>query len=193
MRTTVLTLLALGSVSYVVSQDAEKPAPGKLVLLIAAKELTVTQGQQLQITATVSNQGKMPITLVLPGDGSESGWRSPVIGWSTIKVEKEAAKHPDTPPLYRGGRCGNINPLKKEEVFVLAPGESKRLNEWLGSPQLAVPGTYSIVFFYANEPDRKWRGLPLGQHDPEAMKQVQNSHKCLLVSNELRVVVKPKD
>jgi hypothetical protein len=162
-------------------------------LHIVAQETTVTQGQHPQVTATISNQGKMPVTLVVPGDGSESAWRTPVIGWSAINVANEAARHPKTPPLYQGGRCGNINRLKREEVFVLAPGQTKKLNEWVGFPQLAEPGTYSVVFFYVNEPDRKWRGLPLGQHDPEAMKQVQKSHQCSMVSNELRLVVRPKE
>lgn len=115
----------------------------------------------------------MAVTLVLPGNGSESAWRTPVFGWSAIKVDKGTANHPKMAPLYRGGRCGNINPpLQKEEVFVLAPGESKKLYEWTGFPQLPEPGTYGVVFFYADEPNLKWRGIPLGQHNPEGMKRV---------------------
>jgi hypothetical protein len=195
IRSIALTFVfpCIGVVICFGSQDQDKPLPGNLILRIAAKETTLTQGQQPQITVTISNKGKMPLTLVYPGDGSESAWRTPVIGWSAIKVGKEAANHPQIPPLYRGGRCGNINRLKKEEVFVLTPDESKQLNGWIAVPQLAAPGTYSVVFYFANDPALKWRGLPLGQHDPEAMIQVQKSHKCLQVSNELKFVVNPKE
>jgi hypothetical protein len=177
------------------SPDQNKSIPDEgLILQIAAKQTTFAVGQQRPaISITVKNQSKKPLTLVLPGDGSESGWRTPVIGWSVLQAKQEAAKHPKTPRLYEGGRCGNVNALKRNEVFVLGAGESKNLGEWSGFPTMVEPGTYRVVFYYANDPTLKWRGLPLGQHDPEAMKLVQQSHPCSLVSNELTFVVKPKE
>jgi hypothetical protein len=83
--------------------------------------------------------------------------------------------------------------LKSNEVFTLAPGKSKDLPDWIGSPQLPDAGTYSVVFYYANDPGLKWQGVPLGQHDPDAMKQVKKSHKCLLISNELKLTVRAKE
>jgi hypothetical protein len=199
IRAATLTFLFLGTVVCFGRPDQGKSPPSlgiiikpALVLHIAAKETTLTQGQDAKITATISNKGQKPVTLVLPGDGSESGWRTPLIGWSAIKGEM-AANHPKTLPLFRGKRfCGNINCLKKEEVFVLAPGQSKKFAEWIGHLELTGPGTFRVVFCYANEPGLEWDGVPLGRHDPDAMRQVQKSHRCFLVSNELRLVVKPK-
>ena len=91
IRIIALTVCYLASAVCIGSQERQKAAPDDLVLHIAAKETTVTQGQHPQITAIISNQGKMPVTLVVPGDGSESAWRTPVIGWSAINVEKEVA------------------------------------------------------------------------------------------------------
>jgi hypothetical protein len=174
-------------------QDRQEASPATLDLRIVAKEASMTLEQQPQVTATITNKGSAPVTLVLPGDGSESGWRTPLVGFSSIKVGKDKPKDPADVPLYRGGRCGNVNALKGDEVFTLAPGTSKDLPDWIGSPQLTEPGTYSVVFYYANDPGLKWQGVPLGRHDPDAMKQVKKSHKCLLISNELKLTVKPKE
>jgi hypothetical protein len=174
-------------------QDRQEAVPATLDLRIAAKEASMTLGQQPQITATISNKGSAPVTLVLPGDGSESGWRTPLVGFSSIKVGKDKPKHPTDVPLCRGGRCGNVNALKSNEVFTLAPGKSKDLSDWIGSPQLPETGTFSVVFYYANDPGLKWQGVPLGRHDPDAIKRVEKSHKCRLVSNELKLTVKPKE
>jgi hypothetical protein len=195
IRTIVLALSLTGGVSCSADplQDRQETALATLDLHISAKETSLTLGQQPQIRATITNKGKAPVTLVLPGDGSESGWRTPLVGFSSIKTDKEKPKHPATVPLYRGGRCGNVNALKSNEVFTLAPGKSKDLSGWLGFPQFPEPGTYSVVFYYSNDPELKWRGVPLGQHDPDAMKRVEKSHKCLLISNELNLTVGAKE
>jgi hypothetical protein len=174
-------------------EERKGAEPSTLDLHISAKETSLAPAQQPQITATITNKGSAPVTLVLPGDGSESGWRTPLVGFSSIKVGKDKPNHPADVPLCRGGRCGNINALKSSEVFTLDPGKSKDLSDWIGAPQLAEPGTYSVVFYYANGPGLKWQGVPLGRHDPGAMKQVEKSHKCLLISNELKLTVKPKE
>jgi hypothetical protein len=173
--------------------NRQQTGAATLGLHIAAKDESLTVGQQAQITATITNNGKAPVTLVLPGDGSESGWRTPLVGFSSIKMDKDKPRHPATVPLYRGGRCGNINALKSNEVFTLAPGKSKDLSGWIGSPQFTEPGTCSVVFYYANDPTLKWRGVPLGKHDPDALKQVEKSYQCLLISNELKLTVRAKE
>ena len=195
IRTILLALSLTGGVFGSANPLPHRPetASATLDLHISAKEASLTLGQQPQITATITNKGSAPVTLVLPGDGSESGWRTPLVGFSSIKTGKDKPQHPATVPLYRGGRCGNVNALRSNEVFTLAPGKSKDLSAWIGLPQLPEPGTYSVVFYYANDPELKWRGVPLGRHDPDAMKRVEQSHKCLLISNELKLTVKPKE
>jgi hypothetical protein len=193
-RTIILTfsLTGAGLRSPDPLQNRQQAAPTTLNLHITAKDASLTLGQQPQITASITNTGKPPVTLVLPGDGSESGWRTPLVGFSSRKMDKDKPKHPAAVPLYRGGRCGNINALKSNEVFTLAPGKSKDLSDWIGFPQFTEPGTYSVVFYYANDPALKWRGVPLGKHDPDAMKRVEKSHECLLISNELKLTVRDR-
>lgn len=174
-------------------RDRQQAAPTSLDLHIAARETSLTLGEQPSIRATITNRGSAPVTLVLPGDGSESGWRTPLVGFSSINVGRGGKpRHPTEVPLYHGGRCGNINSLKSDEVFSLAPGESKALGDWIGSPQLTEPGTYRVVFYYANDPGLKWQGIPLGQHDPDAMRRIEESDRCRLVSNELKLTVRAK-
>jgi hypothetical protein len=195
IRTLVLAFSLTGSLfgSADPLPDQKEIAPATLELHISAKEASLILGQQPHITATIINKGKASVTLVLPGDGSECGWRTPLVGFSSVKIDKGNARHPATVPQEYGSRCGNINSLKRDEVFTLAPGQSKDLPDWVGNPRFPEPGTYSVVFYYANDPERKWRGVPLGQHDPEAMKRVQKSYPCLLVSNELKLRVRAKE
>jgi hypothetical protein len=194
IRTVALAFLLTGASCCIADppQHRQATAAAGLELHISAKETSLTQGEQPQIHATITNKGAAPVTLVLPGDGSESGWRTPLVGFSSVKAGRGKPKHPAEVPLYRGGRCGNVNPLKGDEVFSLAPGQSKDLGDWVGSPRLAEPGTYGVVLYYANDPGLKWRGVPLGRHDADAMRQVARSYKCLLVSNELRLTVRAK-
>jgi len=176
------------------STTATTPEPeAPVVLHLSIPKTELQEGEQPKLTITLTNNQRTPITLVLPGDGSDCGWRTPIVGWSVIQVKDgAAATHPVDPPLDRGLRCGNINSLKKDEVFSIETGKSKELSGWVGGPSIAGPGTYSLVFYYHNDPGRQWVGIPLGRHDPEAMKQVMNSFKCALMSNELRLVVKEK-
>jgi hypothetical protein len=190
-------LLAAGAVACADDKPAGDPAKAGpdatgLVLEIKVDNAEATIGKPVKVTATVVNQGKEAVTLVQPGDGSDVGWRTPVVGWSAVKVASADAKanHPDKPALDQSPRCGNINALKKDEIFTLEPGRKKDLAEWVGQPALPAPGTYKVVFYYANEPGRKWEGVPLGEHDAGAMARVQKSTSCRLKSNEVTITVK---
>lgn len=132
----------------------------------------------------LKNGGTIPVTLVMPGDGSLSGRRTPITGWSLLPVDSDD-DHPRTPPRFGGPICGNINPLKAEEVFSLNPGESKNLGVWAGLPTRNLkPGKYRVAFYYKNDPKLKWRGIPLGAHDPKAMQRIRESTPVDLKSNE---------
>src|SRR5262245_43765851 len=84
-------------------------------------------GEAPDLSVTVVNHGGQEVILVEPGDGSDWGWRTPVIEWSSST-------------WFRGPRCGNVNALKPEDVFTLKPGESRRLGGWVGVPQLRGHG-----------------------------------------------------
>jgi hypothetical protein len=164
------------------------------VLEIKAKRTEIQVGESLQVGVTIRNEGKEAVTLVEPGDGSAEGWRTPIIGWSVVEVKMAAdkAKHPGKPIPVNHRRCGNINALKAKEIIKLKSGATQALGGggWVGAPGFAKPGVYRVVFYYQNESGAKWTGIPLGKHDPDAMKEVQNSCKCLLASNELTITVK---
>jgi hypothetical protein len=129
-------------------------------------------------SAELVNDDTAPVTVVLPGDGSESGWRTPIVRW-------------DPPVQTTGPRCGNINRLKPEEVVTLAPGKRLPLKDWLGGPAIGGPGKYKVTLELENVPDLKWTGEPLGVHDPAAMKKVGSSSRFKVLSNVVEVEVVP--
>lgn len=188
---TAILLKAIGAAPAPPPETGTDPAgEGALKLHIHAKSPMI-MGEPSAFQITLQNRSQVPITLVMPGDGSNCGWRTPLVGWSAVSAGDLAARHPDAPPLYRGPRCGNVNPLRKEEVFTLGPGQSKTLDGWAGAPHFTAPGSYKVVFYYSNDPAMTIRGVPLGQH--EALELVKKSFKCALRSNELTVEVKAKN
>ena len=141
------------------------------------------------LSVSLENHGWRSVTLVQPGDGSLDGWRTPVISWTGF--------NPDFP----SGRCGNINALKKDEIFTIAPGEKVQLNSgWIQASFLGQfpkqigtfllqPGTYEVGFNYSNVPKLKWAGIPLGRHNWFAMRRLRNSTPFEGTSNTVKIVV----
>jgi hypothetical protein len=157
-----------------------------LVLHITPEKTTLIPGEKYTLRVSITNRGTESVTLVMPGDGSDAGWRTPVIGRSELSGDR--GKHPDAPERDKGRRCGNINALKADEVFTLRPGETKEVRK----ESFAAPvktGTFRVVYYYTNDPALKWRGIPLGKHDEEAMAKVRKSFRCALRSNEVRLRV----
>lgn len=167
----------------------KKLAAEKLPPVKPQCELRLELGTKMEIgkgeaKIQLRNVGNTPMTLVMPGDGSDCGWRTPIIGWSVLPVDSDD-DHPPTPPRQGVGRCGNINSLKAEEVFTLRPGQSKTLGPWARLPTYNLkPGKYRVVVYYKNDPKLKWSGLPLGPHDQKAMQRIGESTPVNLVSNE---------
>lgn len=141
--------------------------------------LSVKPGMNLRVALV--NRGQTQYTIVLPGDGSLDHMRTPCIGWSVIRRQKQegllGVSHPQDTPKTERLRCGSINALKQDEVVVLKPGDSCDLGEWIYSWTLQpdTTGQFEIVFYYENRPQMEWIGTPLGIHDPEAMVAVRNS------------------
>lgn len=139
---------------------------------------------QVLLIGVLRNTGTQTITLVAPGDGSTSGVRTPRI---TLQVETaEGTPH----PLHRGTLIdGQINSLRREEVFDLPAGESRLIESWLGVSGITEPGAYEISVEYWNDPGMEWTAAPLGRHDSSAMERVRASTPCRVTSNNLRVEV----
>lgn len=113
-----------------------------------------------QARIAVTNVGAEPIELVAPGDGSAAGWRTPMIGWSVLPADS-AEPRPDEPAPTAIGRCGNLNPIRPEELHTLAPGESVEFETW-SSPPRPEAGTYRIAVHFENDPERTSEGRWLG-------------------------------
>ena len=148
----------------------------------------IKQNKASQLKVRINNVGKTPVTLVMPGDGSDVRWRTPCVGWSFLPVDSPD-QHPQSPKRRIGRRCGNINPLNPTEIFVLESGNGQNLKQWIRFPHIIPPGKYRAVFYYSNVPQLKWHGVPLGKHDSSAMQQVKRSTPISLVSNEVIVEI----
>lgn len=157
-----------------------------LLLGISAPSLHLAVGQSPDIRAEITNPGSDPVTLVLPGDRSDSGGRTPLVSWQ-VRVVRQA-RDPGAAPVRL--RCGNINPLTPEEVFELEQEETRELGQWVSLPPFRAPGVYEVQLRYENRPDLEWWGIPLGAHDAGAMKRVRESTPCVLESNVLTFTVR---
>lgn len=186
---TAALLLSLGALAPAVAR-AEPPAlpmpPACGVRLsIALKSSPPSEDGWLEVTGTLENEGTKPVVLVEPGDGSESGWRTPVLSWHARRIEPGRVRDI---PLDPGPRCGLMNgPDPQREIFRLAPGASRRLSGWpLVVPPLGPPGLYEVELIYRNDPRIGFRGEILG--DP-ARSPYAGSMACTAVSNPLRIEV----
>lgn len=172
------------------AQPASAGSCPQVRLQLSAPRAELTLSETPKVDARLVNDSSAPVRLVRPGDGSTSGWRTPVIGWSVISSSDQSATHPQFPPIAAAPRSGNINSLTRDNLLTLRPGGSEVLGDWIGAPRFPRAGSYRVVLYYRNDPQMPWKGLPLGQHDPEAMRQIRQTASCSLVSNELVFHVK---
>lgn len=158
----------------------------ELTLRFVADTTVLRVDESPAVNLYITNNGKDTVTLVHPGDGSEFGWRTPVVDGTIVDAESGIA-HSLTEELKRYGRCGNINALEWGEVFRLAPGETKEIETWL--PRFRHPGVYKVRLSYVNEPWRQWRGRVMGMHNPIAMWRLKHSTESSLTSNVALFIV----
>ena len=138
----------------------------------------------VQLNAALKNNDNRTVRLVLPGDGSESGWRTPIIKWKIQEL--------NTGRIYFASKfpgCGNINALKWGEVFHLSPNETRDFTRHFFDPILFQPGDYKISLVYINKPTLAWGGVPLGFHNSIEMLFVRYSTECEVTSNEIIISV----
>ena len=94
---------------------AETPSTCSVQLQVESKIKSAQLGNPFelyseQFTIRIINTGSTTITLVEPGDGSDLGWRTPIITWQ-VQVVGSVYRSPGV------GVCGNINALRPGEVF----------------------------------------------------------------------------
>ena len=155
----------------------------KINLRISSEKNSVKVGEELSLKVTITNNDTESVVLVNPGDGSEHGWRTPIIQWSVLK-EGNLEKHPTEPIPNNEPRCGNMNSLESDEILRINSGETKDLS-WTYLPSFQESGVYKVVFLYANRPYITWHGESIISHNPIALWQAKHSTEINLVSNEL--------
>jgi hypothetical protein len=99
-----------------------------------------------EITAILRNDGNRILRLVMPGDGSFEGWRTPLIEWEFT---------PDTAAIGRSLKsrtCGNITGIRQDAVFALVPGESRDLGKWIVPSLLPGSAECRASIIYSNDP-----------------------------------------
>lgn len=106
-------------------------------------------GAPIAIEARLVNVSDKAIPVVQVGDGSSVGWREPHVFFSAEYVDAQGDYRPAKEESF--GRCGNYDDDWTDEVTVLAPGESMKLDYFL-SPDtffdLHEPGDLRIRVHY---------------------------------------------
>jgi hypothetical protein len=177
----ILPIATLILLSSVVADVEKLPCSVDLDVENTVSEVDISGKEMIPpdlFKVRIRNRGSGPVVLVMPGDGSEDGRRTPIVKW---QVELVGSLY--KPPKV--GRCGNINALVPDEVFELKPGESRLLPHWIPPVWVTQSGTYRLRLVYQNDPSLKWSGIPLGEHDRKAMLRVRGSTDCVAVSNEV--------
>lgn len=140
------------------AEDAPRPVPGKapegLALVVEAATRTLAPGAPVRLTANLVNRSKeRKIPIVLPGDGSDSGWREPSMTWTVARVGADGAETSVPPRGYL--RCGNHDAVWTDEVRTLAPGEKADVTTGPAPFDLTYDlqdaGTYRIRATYTYE------------------------------------------
>ncbi len=159
-----------------------RPA-GSIRVAIEPSDEPIRWSKLTPLPVKLTNTDDRKLIVVLPGDGSEAGWRTPTIRWTI--------EHADGTPVEPLGvaRCGNTNPLEADEIVDVAPGESIDLGSWIGWPRYPGPGQYRVVFHYENDPAKEFGGLPLGAHDSHAVKRLRASTPCRAASEPVAITV----
>ena len=195
MKTTLFSILLLFGLTSIFNFDSNVIISDKdsiqLRISTPNSSISLSKKEVPSIIVNLFNPTKDTIIIVLPGDGSIDGWRTPIVKWSIIKLGN-TQNHPDEDKAISGQRrmrCGNVNGLKLDEIKYLAPNDSLQLNRWVYlNFRPHQPSKYSIKFYYRNDPNIEWKGL--GNNDNKALSIVKNESKELnLVSNEIVLTV----
>ncbi|MBX3260477.1 MAG: hypothetical protein KF782_12355 [Labilithrix sp.] len=140
---------------------------------------TGAQANGHRFSLTLTNTGPKALRLVVPGDGSEVGWRTPVVTW-TAKVNGAPAA--PTP----GARCGMMNRIEPNEIITLAPGASRTIKDWIPPPEFA-PGAYDLALTYRNDPGLQARK---GGDESDVVKRlIAESAACEATTNAVHATL----
>jgi hypothetical protein len=174
----ILSIVGYHTYDWLRWRERADPSTGVSVELSPAFQV-IKMGEMPKCIVTLVNNGSHDVVLVEPGDGSILGWQTPIIKWSRSRWFD----------WFDGRTCGNTNRLREDAVFVLKPGESRQLDQWVGTPFLPERGLYRVAVQFTNDPELKWTRFPAGEDAPGMMEKVQNSTKMSSVSNHIEILV----
>jgi len=163
-------------------------AANDLELKLSFPTTQVKAGASLKAKVTIKNHGYETVHLVTPGEGSDYGLRTPMVGFSSIRIsgKKESS---NATPLENYVRCRNINSIKENEIFALKPKETEELGNYTGYIRIEKPGTYRIRYYYQNIPDMNLAGIPISRPFYRITEKIKESAAVKLVSNEVMIEV----
>lgn len=150
-----------------------------LSLSIKPTSITVRKGQELSVKASLQNRGSRPVTLILPGDGSRMGRRTPVIEWLFTPGGKIRG--------FEG--CGVLNAFRADEVFTLQPDEMRIISQWVAPLELPPVSQCRAFMVYTNDPGLPFMGTLQRQYDRAAIARLLASDKCSVASNEIDITI----
>ena len=156
-------------------------------LRIEPSRVVAKAGDRVDVRLIVRNTGKQPIALVHPGDGSDTGRRTPLLRWwsSVVSEDREGRRREVVGVGF--GMCAHVNSLKRGEVFDLSPGEERQLNpDWSMAPGLVKAGHHKLTVLYRNVP-QAWTAP---RHDPAELEKLLASTPCTLEA-ELEMIGTP--
>ena len=180
-------VLSIGCQSKIPIASMKKYMAKEIDLRITTenKNLSLSKKESPRVKVSLNNFTKDTILIVQPGDGSNVGWRTPIIRWSVIDLTEEKP-HPDTlPELQRRiARCGNMNGLSRKDIVRLQPIHGIKL-KWVNNPKIPrKTGKYSVRFYYQHKPDSEWIMKDYSEHEGKKIIR-EKTEEMLLISNEL--------
>ncbi len=97
------------------------------LLLRASGPASASAADLPAVTASIENRSrKRSHAIVLPGDGSDAGWRDPVIHFTAFIDEGDGCWQPLPPKPV--GRCGMFDPDWSDEIETVRPGTTRSID-----------------------------------------------------------------
>ena len=141
------------------------------------------------IETTFFNTDRDTVTLVRPGYSDYWDGGAPIVAW---EIRTPEGQRLERATVYT---CGHVTTLRADQIFRLAPGERRTFTTPVPEHYRYESGSHRYLFrlSYENRPRLDWRGRPTRDHNPDALRLLQQSTPCRLVSNTLELEVESHD
>jgi len=187
-----LTLLLSASLFAAPAPKAKSDKDAPLACQISA-DPTCEAGKAPKVTVRLINRTKADIVLIGSLDGSDCKMRYPHAYFEIVDADGQS-------PVRGIGRCGNTNPLRKEDFVTVKPGASfdPFQKGFFGAHQLSAhsftqPGTYRVRFHYSTDARPPLFGATPRSDRPfpaDIANLLDRVPKVTLTSNEISIEVK---